>query len=97
MPEKKDPKLSKAHKAKVTVTFLKEQNIQVLAHPTYSVNPAPCDFGLFPLVKEKFPGRKGSRIHFRTSQKQQIQSSTNFLYPIINILLNLGLGESALI
>ena len=27
-------KLSKTHKAKVTVTFLKEQNIQVLAHVT---------------------------------------------------------------
>ena len=32
--KKKIPKLSKTHQAKVTVTFLKEQNIQVLAHVT---------------------------------------------------------------
>ena len=37
-------KLSKAHKAKVTMTFLKEQNIQVLAHFPYSPDLAPCDF-----------------------------------------------------
>ena len=34
--KKKDIKLGKTHKAKVTVTFLKKQNIQVLAHPPYS-------------------------------------------------------------
>ena len=35
VPEKKKiQKPSKTHKAKVTVTFLKEQNIQVLAHVT---------------------------------------------------------------
>ena len=62
-------KLSKAHKAKVTVTFLKEQNIRVLAQPPYSPHLAPCDFWLLPLIKEKLAGRKCSRIHFRTSQK----------------------------
>ena len=32
--KKRNQKLSKTHKAKVTVTFLKEQNIHVLAHVT---------------------------------------------------------------
>ena len=31
------PKLSKTHKARVVLTFLKEQNIQVLGHPTHTV------------------------------------------------------------
>ena len=73
VPEKKKkkrtPKLSKAHKAKVTVTFLKEQNIQVLAHPPYSPDLASCDIWLIPLIKEKVAGRKCSCIRFRTSQK----------------------------
>ena len=40
-----------AHKAKATGTFLKEQNIQVLAQ---------CDFWLFPLIREKLAGWKFS-------------------------------------
>ena len=62
-------KLSKAHKAKVTMTFLKEQNIQVLAHPPYSPDLAPCHFWMLPLIEEKLAGRKYPRIHFRTLQK----------------------------
>ena len=65
--EKRIPKRSKAHKAKVTVTFLQEQNIPVLAHPPYSLDLTPCD--MLPLIKEKLAGRKCSRIHFRTTQK----------------------------
>ena len=67
--KKGSQKLSKSHKAKVTVTFLKEQNIQVPALPPYSLDLALCDFGLLPFIKEKLAGRKYSRIHFSTSQK----------------------------
>ena len=55
----KIPKLSKAHKAEVTVTFLKEQNIRVLApqppspNLPYSPSLALCDFCLFSFFKEK--------------------------------------------
>ena len=55
-------KPSKAHKVKVTVTFLKEQSIQVLAHSPYSPNLTPCDFWLFPLIKERLAGPKFPRI-----------------------------------
>ena len=53
---------SSAHKAKVAVTFLKEQNVKILAHSPYSPDLAPCDGWLFLLVKEKLAGRKFSRI-----------------------------------
>ena len=53
MPEKKlIPKLSKANKAKVTVTFVKEQNVQVLAHPPYNSDLTPCVFGCPPSTKK---------------------------------------------
>ena len=49
-----------AHEAKVTVTFLSQQNIQVLAHPPYSPDLAQCDFWLFALIKEKLAGSSPS-------------------------------------
>ena len=42
--KKRIQKLSKSHKTQVTVTFLKEQNIQDLAHPPHSPDVAPCGF-----------------------------------------------------
>ena len=51
-----------AHKAKVTTTFLSEQGIQVLDHPPYSPDLAPCDFWLFPVLKEKLARRKFDRV-----------------------------------
>ena len=51
-----------AHKAKVTTTFLSEQGIQILDHPPYSPDLAPCDFWLFPTLKERLVGRKFDRV-----------------------------------
>ena len=46
-----------AHKAKVAVTFLEKQNIQVLAHPSpYSPDSAQCDFWLVPHIIESWLG-----------------------------------------
>ena len=53
---------SAPHKAKVTTTFLEEREIRVLAHPPYSPDLAPCDFFLFPILKEKLAGHKFDRI-----------------------------------
>nr|KAG5697247.1 hypothetical protein BaRGS_031243 [Batillaria attramentaria]KAG5697713.1 hypothetical protein BaRGS_000598 [Batillaria attramentaria] len=49
-------------KAKITTTFLEEREIKVLAHPPYSPDLAPCDFWLFPILKERLAGRKFDRI-----------------------------------
>ena len=51
-----------AHKAKVTTTFLGEQGIHVLDHPPYSPDLAPCDFWLFPILKERLAGHKFDRV-----------------------------------
>ena len=58
--ERRIKKPSKSHKTKVTVTFLKERSIQVLAHPPYSPNLAISDFWVFPLITEKLVGLKFS-------------------------------------
>ena len=50
------------YKSKVTTTFLEEREIKVLAHPPYSPDLAPCDFWLFPILKERLAGRKFDRI-----------------------------------
>ena len=55
------------HKAKVTVTLLKEKYIQVPAHPPYSLDLAACDDWS---LKKSWQGEGGDFPAFRTSQKQ---------------------------
>ena len=38
-----------AHRAFATQEFLERMEVQLLEHPAYSPDLAPCDFGLFPL------------------------------------------------
>jgi [histone H3]-lysine36 N-dimethyltransferase SETMAR len=47
-----------AHKASKTMDFLKENQIHLVGHPPYSPDLAPCDFYLFPKVKESLRGIK---------------------------------------
>lgn len=47
-----------AHTARITKDFLAESTIQVLAHPPYSPDLAPCDYFLFPKVKNELRGRR---------------------------------------
>ena len=49
------------HKAKLTTTYLNERGISVLEHPPYSPDLAPCDFWLFPILKNRLAGRKFDR------------------------------------
>ncbi|GFR73854.1 transposase [Elysia marginata] len=39
-----------------------ELGIQVLPHPAYSPDLAPCDFWLFQILKDRLAGRKFDRI-----------------------------------
>ncbi|GFS19596.1 collagen alpha-5(VI) chain [Elysia marginata] len=50
------------HKARATNQSLRELRIQVLPHPAYSSDLAPCDFWLFPILKDRLAGRKFDRI-----------------------------------
>lgn len=49
-----------AHTAAFTKSFLKKKKFSLLSHPPYSPDLAPCDFHLFPKLKEKLRGRKYS-------------------------------------
>lgn len=47
-----------AHTAAATLRFLEEQGISTLPHPPYSPDLAPCDFWLFPTIKQELKGRR---------------------------------------
>lgn len=49
-----------AHTAKLTLAFLEEEHVKLLGHPPYSPDLAPCDFFLFPTIKNKLKGTKFS-------------------------------------
>ncbi|GFR76597.1 transposase [Elysia marginata] len=46
------------HKARDTTQSLRELGIQVLPHPAYSLDLAPCDFWFLPILKDWLAGRK---------------------------------------
>ena len=41
-----------SHKCEVVKSFLASKKVKVLNHPPYSPDPSPCDFFLFPRLKE---------------------------------------------
>ncbi|GFS17167.1 transposase [Elysia marginata] len=50
------------HEARATTQSLQDLGIQVLPHPTYTPDLAPCDFWLFPILKDRLVRRKFDRI-----------------------------------
>ena len=59
-----------AHKSATVQEYLKESGLDVLDHPPYSPDLSPCDFWLFPRLKEMLAGHrfesscgKGSAFH----------------------------------
>ena len=51
-----------AHKSATVQEYLKESGLDVLDHPPYSPDLSPCDFWLFPKLKEMLAGH---RFEFR--------------------------------
>ncbi|GFS27517.1 transposase [Elysia marginata] len=49
------------HKARATTQSLRELGIPVLPHLVYSLDLAPCDFWLFPILKDRLARRKFDR------------------------------------
>ena len=45
-----------AHKSATVQEYLKESGLDVLDHPPYSLDMSPCDFWLFPRLKEMLAG-----------------------------------------
>ena len=46
------------HKAGVVKEYLKKERVEVLPHPPYSPDLAPCDFFLFPRIKKELKGKR---------------------------------------
>ena len=46
-----------AHTAAATLDYLQENGVQLVTHPPYSPDLAPCDFFLFPAVKKELKGK----------------------------------------
>ena len=47
-----------SHTAKLTKNFLESEGLDLLLHPPYSPDLAPCDFWLFPKLKIYLQGRE---------------------------------------
>ena len=46
------------YKCEVVKSFLASEKVKVLNHPSYSPDPSPCDFFLFPRLKKMLSGNK---------------------------------------
>ena len=46
-----------SHKATQTMEYLEVQRIELMSHPTCLPDLSPCNFWLFPKVKEQLPGK----------------------------------------
>lgn len=64
------------HTALVVKSFLAKHGIPVLEHPPYSPDLAPCDFFMFPKVKEVL---KGTRFETVEAVKQKATETMNML------------------
>lgn len=53
-----------AHSAKKTKQFLVTKKVETMSHPPYSPDLAPCDFYLFPKIKDKLRG-----VHFMNAEE----------------------------
>ena len=58
--------------------YLTKTGIKTVRHPPYSPNFAPCDFCLFPKLKEKL---RGSRYETIEEMKEAVNGTTSALQP----------------
>ncbi len=52
-----------AHKATQTMEYLEAQRVKLMGHPAYSLDLSPCDFWLFPKIKEQLRGKNFQDIN----------------------------------
>ena len=52
-----------AHKATQTMEYLEAQRVKLMGHPAYSPDLSPCDFWLFPKIKEQLRGKSFQDIN----------------------------------
>ena len=76
------------HKAKIVTEYLQKERVEVLPHPPYSPDLAPCDFFLFPRIKKELKGKVFIRLNIWQGQFRQ--SLKESLKRIMKILSNVG-------
>ena len=64
---------SPIHTSKIITKYLDENKVKTLKHPPYSPDLSPCDFWLFPLVKQRMRGS------LNLSKKELIEKFKNEL------------------
>ena len=70
-----------AHKAKLIQDYLRRHKVAELPHPAYSPDLAPCDFFLFPKLKEALSGRRfQSRSALGSAVFQYLRAIPNTTY-----------------
>ncbi|CAF3108963.1 unnamed protein product, partial [Rotaria sp. Silwood2] len=52
-----------AHRAALTMEYLDIQHVKLMGHPAYSPDLSPCDFWLFPKIKEQLRGKNFQDIN----------------------------------
>lgn len=80
-----------SHTSLRTKAFLEESGVETLPHPPYSPDLAPCDFFLFPIIKEKIKGN-----FFRVPKRPWPPTKSQFRTYRIKTgksVLIVGLGE----
>ena len=50
------------HKARIVTEYLHNERVELLPHPPYSPDLAPCDFFLFPRIKKELKGRRFDKV-----------------------------------
>jgi histone-lysine N-methyltransferase SETMAR len=63
------------HTAKVVTKYLKQERVEILPHPPYSPDLAPCDFFLFPKIKKELKNKKYDKVENLARAVQAITSS----------------------
>ena len=61
--------IAPAHMAKIVTTILQEFHWEIFSHPPYSPDLAPCDFFLFPKLKEHL---KEARFPSKSEAKREV-------------------------
>ena len=51
-----------SHTARLVVQYLEENKLEIIKHPPYSPDVAPCDFWLFPTLQEMLAGEKFENV-----------------------------------
>ena len=62
------------HAAEVVTKYLKRERVDILPHPPYSPDLAPCDFFLFPKIKKELKNKKYDNVENLSRAVQSITS-----------------------